>query len=80
MFPIPLHNLNEMSTYNPITQASYSAFSEIISSRKKFIYKHGMYWNTFWVYGEMPFSIINAHLYLVIFSVITFMVLEIVDI
>ncbi|XP_027928587.1 beta-galactosidase 8 isoform X1 [Vigna unguiculata] len=40
MFPIPLHNLNEMSTYNPITQASYSAFSEIISSRKKFIYKH----------------------------------------
>ncbi|ESW22508.1 hypothetical protein PHAVU_005G158700 [Phaseolus vulgaris] len=40
MFPIPLHNLNEMSTYNPITQASYSAFSEITSSRKKLIYKH----------------------------------------
>lgn len=39
MFPIPLHNLNEVSTYNPIMQAAYSAFREISSSRKK-IYKH----------------------------------------
>ncbi|CAJ1955431.1 unnamed protein product [Sphenostylis stenocarpa] len=40
MFPVPLHNLNEMSTYNPITQTSYSALSEITSSRKKLIYEH----------------------------------------
>ncbi|KAH1219314.1 hypothetical protein AAZX31_13G331100 [Glycine max] len=41
MFPIPLHNLNEMSTYNPITQVAYSAFSGISSFRKKLIYKNG---------------------------------------
>nr|KYP58381.1 Beta-galactosidase 17 [Cajanus cajan] len=40
MFPIPLHNLNELSTYNPIKQAAYSAFSEISSSRKKLIHKY----------------------------------------
>ncbi|TKY48267.1 Beta-galactosidase 17 [Spatholobus suberectus] len=40
MFPIPLHNLNEMSNYNPIRQAAYSAFSENSSSRKKLIYKY----------------------------------------
>ncbi|XP_027340911.1 beta-galactosidase 17 isoform X2 [Abrus precatorius] len=40
MFPIPLHNLNEASTYNRITQATYSAFSEISSSREKLIYSY----------------------------------------
>ncbi|KAK7325113.1 hypothetical protein VNO77_29199 [Canavalia gladiata] len=37
MFPIPLHNLNEVSTYNPITLAAYSAFGERSSSRKRLI-------------------------------------------
>ncbi|XP_058780617.1 beta-galactosidase 17-like [Vicia villosa] len=35
MTPIPLHNLNEVPNYNPITQATYSAFSEISTSRKR---------------------------------------------
>ncbi|KAL2332273.1 hypothetical protein Fmac_019854 [Flemingia macrophylla] len=39
MFPIPLHNLNEVSTYSPITQTAY-AFSEISSPPKKLIYKY----------------------------------------
>lgn len=42
MFPIPLHNLNEVPTYNPITQASDSAFSVISASRKRLMYKSGM--------------------------------------
>ncbi|CAI8611983.1 unnamed protein product [Vicia faba] len=39
MFPIPLHNLNEVPNYNPITQATYSAFSEISTSRKMLMNK-----------------------------------------
>ncbi|XP_058780235.1 beta-galactosidase 17-like isoform X2 [Vicia villosa] len=39
MFPIPLHNLNEVPNYNPITQATYSVFSEISTSRKRLMNK-----------------------------------------
>ncbi|KEH39518.1 beta-like galactosidase [Medicago truncatula] len=39
MFPIPLHNLNEVPNYNRIMQASYSAFGEISTSRKRLMNK-----------------------------------------
>ncbi|KAI5413772.1 variant 2, Beta-galactosidase 17 [Lathyrus oleraceus] len=39
MFPIPLHNLNEVPNYNPIMQATYSAFSGISTSRKRLMNK-----------------------------------------
>ncbi|XP_057457830.1 beta-galactosidase 17 isoform X2 [Lotus japonicus] len=39
MFPVPLHNLNEVPSYNPIIQSSYSALKEISASRKRLIYK-----------------------------------------
>lgn len=39
MFPIPLHNLNEVANYNHIRQAAYSAFGEISTSRKRLMNK-----------------------------------------
>jgi hypothetical protein len=47
MFPIPLHNLNEVSNYNPIVQAAYSAFGEKSTSRKRLLNKSGMCQNTY---------------------------------
>lgn len=67
MFPIPLHNLNEVPNYNPITQATYSAFSEISTSRKRLMNKSGMCRNT---HGKKNLILFQSlfYLYLIIFS------------
>ncbi|XP_061371081.1 beta-galactosidase 17 isoform X2 [Gastrolobium bilobum] len=39
MYPVPLHNLNEVQTYNPIKKAAYSAFNEVSASTKRLVYK-----------------------------------------
>jgi hypothetical protein len=57
MFPIPLHNLNEVSNYNPIIQAAYSAFGEKSTSRKRLLNKSGMYQNTYGMKNTIPFPI-----------------------
>ncbi|XP_054780948.1 beta-galactosidase 17 isoform X2 [Prosopis cineraria] len=39
MLPIPLHNLNEVPTFNPIMQAAFSTFNRMLMHRKELIYK-----------------------------------------
>jgi hypothetical protein len=57
MFPIPLHNLNEVANYNHIRQAAYSAFGEISTSRKRLMNKAGMCQITYGKKNMIPFPI-----------------------
>lgn len=60
MFPIPLHNLNEVPNYNRIMQAAYSAFGEISTSRKRLMNKSGMCHNTHGKKNMIPFPITSV--------------------